>query len=108
MGLAIPQIGKVQLQVDQRMVLEFGGEEKFTVEFRGSWDRYKLVKQVTDTLSQQASNASVRMGIRADFEGGLAPDGDQFQTIRDVLVSLGVGKVFLDGQPQVAEGDGDE
>jgi hypothetical protein len=107
LGLAVPQIGKVQLQVDQRMVLEFGGEEKFTVEFRGSWDRYKLVKQVTDTLSQQASNASVRMGVRADFEGGLAPDGDQFQTIRDVLVSLGVGKVFVDGQPGTAEGGAD-
>ena len=104
LGLAIPQIGKVQLQVDQRLVLEFGGEEKFTVEFKGSWDRYKRIKQVTDALSQEASNASVRMGVRADFDGGLAPEGDQFQTIRDVLVNLGMGKVFIDGQPGATEG----
>jgi len=108
LGLAIPQIGKVQLQVDQRLVLEFGGEEKFSVEFKGSWDRYKRIKQVTDALSQEASNASVRMGVRADFEGGLAPESDQFQTIRDVLVNLGMGKVFVDGQPGAAEGGADE
>ena len=108
LGLAIPQIGKVQVQVDQRLVLEFGGEEKFTVEFKGSWDRYKRIKQVTDALSQEASNASVRMGVRADFDGGLAPEGDQFQTIRDVLVSLGMGKVFVDGQPGAGEESIDE
>ena len=79
--------------------------EKFSVEFKGSWDRYKRIKQVTDALSQEASNASVRMGVRADFEGGLAPDGDQFQTIRDVLVSLGMGKVFVDGQPGAEAGE---
>ena len=108
LGLAIPQIGKAQLQVDQRLVLEFGGEEKFTVEFKGSWDRYKRIKQVTDALSQEASNASVRMGVRADFDGGLAPEGDQFQTIRDVLVNLGMGKVFVDGQPGTTEGGASE
>jgi hypothetical protein len=108
LGLAIPQIGKVQLLVDQRLVLEFGGEEKFTIDFKGSWDRYKRIKQVTDALSQEASNASVRMGVRADFEGGLAPESDQFQTIRDVLVNLGMGKVFVDGQPGTTEGGADE
>jgi hypothetical protein len=109
LGLAIPQIGKVQLQVDQRLTLEFGGgEEKFTIEFKGSWDRYKRIKQVTDALSQEASNAGVRMAVRADFDGGLAPDSDQFQTIRDVLVNLGIGKIFVDGQPEAKEGLADE
>lgn len=104
LGLAIPQMGKAQLLVDQRLVLEFGGEEKFTVEFKGSWDRYKRIKTVTDALSQEASNAGVRMTVRADFDGGLAPDGDQYQTIRDVLVNLGMGKLYLDGQPGATEG----
>ena len=61
LGLAIPQMGKAQFLLEQRLVLEFGGDEKFAVEFKGSWDRYKRIKQVTDTLSQEASNASVRM-----------------------------------------------
>ena len=103
LGLAIPQMGKAQFQLDQQLVLEFDGGEKFQVEFTGSWDRYKRIKSVTDQLSQEASNASVRMAVRADFEGGLSVDGDQFQTIRDVLDSLGMGKVVVDGQPCRAE-----
>jgi hypothetical protein len=42
------------------------------------------------------------------LRAALAPDSDQFQTIRDLLVNLGVGKVFADGQPGAAEGDADE
>lgn len=103
LGLAIPQMGKAQYQLDQRLVLEFEGGEKFQVEFSGSWDRYKRIKSITDQLSQEASNASCRMAVRADFEAGLSVAGDQFQTIRDVLDSLGMGKVFVDGQPQATE-----
>ena len=44
LGLAIPQMGKAQYQLDQRLVLEFDGGEKFQVEFSGSWDRYKRIK----------------------------------------------------------------
>ena len=51
-------------------------------------------------MSQEATNASVQMAVRADFEGGLSIEGDQFQTIREVLDSLGMGKVSVDGQPQ--------
>ncbi|MCA9054889.1 MAG: hypothetical protein KDA75_13700, partial [Planctomycetaceae bacterium] len=100
LGLAIPQIGKAQYQIEQRLILEFEGGEKFQSEFRGSWDRYKRIKSVTDQLSQEASNASVRMVVKADFESGLPLEGDQFQTIRDVLESLAMGKVSVDGQPQ--------
>lgn len=106
LGLAIPQMGKAQFQVDQRLVLEFDAGEKFSVEFSGSWDRYKRIKSVTDTLSQEATNASVRMAVRADFDGGLSVESDQFQTIRDVLDSLGMGKISVDGQPQEGAGDG--
>jgi hypothetical protein len=100
LGLAIPQIGKATLFLEQRLVLEFGGGEKFEVNFTGSWDRYKRVKTLTDALSQEASNASVRLVLRADFEGpGLAVAGEQFQTMRDVFNSLGIGRVALDGEP---------
>lgn len=107
LGLAVPQMGKAQYQVDQRLVLEFDGGEKFEVKFAGSWDRYKRIKSVTDALSQEASNASVQMAVRAEFEGGLSIEGDQFQTIRDVLDSLGLGKILVDGQPQAKEAAGE-
>lgn len=99
LGLAVPQMGKAQYQVDQKLVLEFDGGEKFEVKFAGSWDRYKRIKSVTDALSQEAANASVQMAVRAEFEGGLSVESDQFHTIRDVLDSLGMGKIVVDGQP---------
>ena len=82
---------------------DFEGGEKFQVEFNGSWDRYKRIKAVTDQLSQEATNASCRMAVRAEFEGGVTVEGDQFQTIRDVLDSLGMGKMVVDGQVQAGE-----
>jgi Protein of unknown function (DUF499) len=103
LGLAIPQMGKAQYHLDQRLILEFDGGEKFEVSFQGSWDRYKRIKSVTDGLSQEASNASVRMGVRAEFDHGLMIDSDQFQTIREVLESLSMGKIFVDGQPKGEE-----
>jgi len=108
LGLAIPQMGKAKVQVVQRLVLEFGGGETFKVDFNGSWERYKRIKQVTDTLSQEASKASVSMDVRAGFEGGLAPDSDQFQTLRDVLNNLGMGRIFVEGLPASPEGGAHE
>ena len=92
LGLAIPQMGKAKFTLDQNMVLEFGDGENFKVNFAGSWDRYKRVKTLTDALSQEASNASVKLVLRAEFDTGLDVGGDQFQTIRDVLESLGIGQ----------------
>lgn len=103
LGLAIPQMGKAQFLLEQRLVLEFEGGEKFQVEFNGSWDRYKRIKAVTDQLSQEATNASCRLAVRAEFEGGVNVESDQFQTIRDVLDSLGMGKIVVDGQVQAGE-----
>ena len=108
LGLAIPQMGKAEVRIDQRLVLEFGGEEEFKLEFRGSWQRYKRIKQVTDALCQEASNASVRMEVRLEFEGGLAPASEQFQTVRDVLVNLGVGRILVEGVPARPEGSDHE
>jgi hypothetical protein len=100
LGLAIPQIGKAKVVLEQKMVLEFGDSEKFEVNFTGSWDRYKRVKALTDALSLEASNASVRLVLRADFEGpGLAVVGEQFQTMRDVFNNLGIGRIAVEGEP---------
>jgi hypothetical protein len=100
LGLAIPQIGKATLSLEQKMVLEFGDSEKFAIDFTGSWDRYKRIKTLTDALSQEATNASVKLLLRAEFEGpGLDVTGEQFQTMRDVFNSLGMGRIVLEGDP---------
>jgi hypothetical protein len=108
LGLAIRQLGKAAVSLEQKMVLEFAGGEKFSIDFTGSWDRYKRIKALTDALSQEASNASVKLELRAEFEGvGLDVTGEQFQTIRDVFNNLGVGRIVLEGDP-ATEGEGDD
>jgi len=104
LGLAIPQIGKATVSLEQKMVLEFGNGEKFSIDFAGSWERYKRIKTLTDALSQEASNASVKLVLRAEFDGaGIDVAGEQFQTMRDVFNSLGIGRIAVEGEP-VAEG----
>lgn len=99
LGLAIPQFGKATITLDLTMVLEFGPSEKLAVDFSGSWDRYKRIKSVTDALGQEASTASVRMVLRADFEDGLDASGDQYHTIRDVLAQLDMGRITVESEP---------
>jgi len=99
LGLAIPQMGKAKFSLDQNMVLEFGSDESFKVTFAGSWDRYKRVKTLTDELSKEASNANVKLVLRAEFDSELDVGGDQFAMIRDVLESLGIGKIAVEAVP---------
>jgi hypothetical protein len=99
LGLAIPQMGKAKFTLDQNMVLEFDSGESFKVTFAGSWDRYKRVKTLTDELSKEASNANVKLVLRAEFDSDLDVGGDQFTMIRDVLESLGIGKIAVEAVP---------
>lgn len=98
-GLAIPQLGTGTYQLEHRMGAEFGTSsdaERFSVDFSGGWDRYKRVKQLTDAFGQEASKVTVRTVLRVTWDGGLDVAGDQFQGIRDVFASLGIGKIGVD------------
>jgi hypothetical protein len=97
-GLAIPQMGKASFAVEQEMKAEFGAAERISVVFNGSWDRYKRVKTLTDAVGQEASNVSVRMVVRAGFDEPLRIDSEQFETIRDVLENLGMGKLTIEAE----------
>jgi hypothetical protein len=103
LGLAIPQMGKAKFTLDQNMVLEFGDGENFKVTFAGSWDRYKRIKTLTDDLSKEASNANVKLVLRAEFDSALDVGGDQFTMIREVLEKLGIGKIAVEAVPAAPE-----
>ncbi|MBC8448144.1 MAG: ATP-binding protein [Chloroflexi bacterium] len=99
LGLAVPQLGKGQFRIEQSFNAEFGEDESLSLAFNGDWDRYKRLKQVTDTLGQEASKLSARTTLRADFPEGLAVGSDQFQTIHEVFTTLGFGHMVLDAEP---------
>ena len=100
LGLAIPQLGKGEFHVEQRMIAEFAAGETFRVEFSGPWDRYKRLKQITDSFGQEASNVSVTTVLLACYPDGLEVGGPVFDGIRDVLTTLGLGKLVVDAEPE--------
>jgi hypothetical protein len=99
MGLAIPQFGKGEYRVELSLTGEFGREEYITADFRGGWDRYKRLKTVTDAFGQEATKVNVRMTVTADFPTALALEDAQYQTIRDVLTSLNMGRLEIHADP---------
>lgn len=104
LGLAIPQLGKGTFTVEQMMGCEFEEGEEFSLTFRGSWDRYKQVKSLTDAFGKTAKKVRVKMEVRAGFPDGLRPADDQFTAMKDVFVQLGFGKIELHAEPATEEG----
>lgn len=98
LGLAIPQLGKGQFQLQQNFGAEFAGEQ-LSVTFTGGWDRYKRLKTLTESFGQEASKLNVRTKLQVDFSDGLPVEGDQLRTIREVFASLDMGKIVLDAEP---------
>jgi hypothetical protein len=98
LGLAIPQLGKGQFFIEQNLTMEFGTVESLILTFKGSWDRYKRLKTVTDAFGQEASKLAVTTTLKADFPDGLPVDGAQYQTIRDVFTTLEMGKLTVDAE----------
>jgi len=101
LGLAVPQLGKGQYRIEQAFAAEFGkagDTERVKVEFTGTWDRYKRVKQITDEFGKETTQVNVRTSLLAAFPDGLALDSTQFQTMRDVFAQLGMGKIVAEAQ----------
>ncbi len=100
LGLAVPQLGKGQYRVEQTLGVEFGPGEQFSLNFSGNWERYKKVKTLTDNLGQEATKASAKTLLQAEFPEGLDVTSDQFQTAKDVFTNLGMGKLTLEAEPE--------
>ncbi len=99
LGLAIPQMGKGSFWVEQSLTAEFDEGEQIHVSFKGGWDRYKRLKQVTDTFAQEGRKFNARTTLNAEFPHGLEVMGDQFRTIHDVFSQMGFGHMAVSAEP---------
>lgn len=99
LGLSIPQMGKGNYWVEQSLTAEFDGAEQIHVTFKGSWDRYKRLKQVTDTFAQEGRKFNARTTLNAEFPQGLEVKGEQFRTIHDVFAQMGFGHMTVTAEP---------
>ncbi len=101
LGLALPQFGKAQFRIQQDLVLSFGtgGADSFTLGFRGGWDRYKRIKQLTDALCQEADELHATLRVNIAMEGGLEVKGQDLLSMREILETLGIGKTRIEAIP---------
>jgi len=110
LGLAIPQFGKGKYAIEQELIAEYRsekGDEEYSQKFRGSWERYKRLKSTVDSFAREADELKATMRVGAEFEDGLEVPGDQFTMIRDVLLTLEIGKVQVEVLPTTPdEGSG--
>ena len=96
LGLAVPQLPKGDYRVKQHLILEFGvgaADGLLKVEFTGEWSRYKRLKSVLEAQAGEATKPSVRFLLRATYADGLAPASTAYQSLRDVLVQLDLGRI---------------
>jgi len=99
LGMAIPQLGKVDAHVEQDLTLEFEGAGSLKMDFRADWDRYRRLKEVTDAFAADAEQLTTRTRLRLDYKDGLEVGGDQFQRMADVMAKLPFGRVQLHAEP---------
>lgn len=101
LGIAVPQLGNIQCSVEMKMAAEFGYSEKFIVDFKGNWDRYRRLRTITDVFGKEASKASINITLHIEHTDGLAVADKQFQDMRDVFTSLISGKMVVNAEPMV-------
>jgi hypothetical protein len=103
LGLAIPQLGRGEFLVEQNVGAEFGSAESLNVSYRGGWERYKRLKPVTDAFGQEATKFTARTTLTIRWPDGLAADGPELASIRDVFATLGFGRLVIDARPVAVE-----
>ena len=106
LGLAIPQLGQAQIHLSQEVQAEFGssdsGAESLALRYTGGWDRYKRLKAVSEAFAHEATKAHAKTRMTIAYAEGADVRGASFETLRDVLTTLGIGKIALEAQELVA------
>ena len=96
LGLAVPQFPKGEYRVDQQLVAEFGersADGSLRVRYEGIWDRYKRLRSTLEAQAGEATKVDARIVLAASFPEGIAPASGAFQTLRDVIVQLDMGRI---------------
>ena len=110
LALAVPQLPKGQYAVMHGMTAEFGvkGEDgSLQVEFNGDWARYKRLRSVLETQAEEAAKTKISLVLTATYANGLDTESADYQTMRDVLVQLDLGRIEVSAT-ELKETDGAE
>ncbi len=96
LGMAVPQFPKGVYRVVLQLVAEFGersADGSVEVRYDGLWDRYKRLRSTLEVQAGEATKVDVKIVLTASYPAGLAPGSQAFQTLRDVMVQLDMGRI---------------
>ena len=99
LGLVIPQLGKGEFRIEQSYKAEFGDGQYMSNNVALDWDLYRRLKQVTDALAQEAIKFATTTHLTARFPDGLDVQGDHFRTIHEVMTTVGLDTIKVEGEP---------
>ena len=94
----------VPAHLHQVISAEFEGNDSFHLDFRGPWERYRVLEQGLESLLQAASSLHARTTVVFEFDRGLAVPSDEYDTIRTILSDLPIGRVRVTAEPLPEDG----
>ncbi|MBN1878454.1 MAG: ATP-binding protein [Anaerolineae bacterium] len=99
LGVIIPQLNVPNLRVQlTNYAASFGVDEYITATADLSWERYRQLKQATDELSKTAAEFSGKITLILPFPDGLAVNGDTFRALHEVMTTVGLGPIRVEGE----------
>ena len=99
LGLVIPQLGKGEFDIEQTYNAEFDDRQYLSSKVALGWEFYRRLKQVTDALAQEATKFVAATTLTLRFPDGLDVEGDQFRTLHEVMTTVGLDTIEIEGKP---------
>jgi len=101
MALAVPQLPKATVSVDAYAALDLEDGTQFEFRYKGPWNRYRGFHDLLQKVKEdELRDATGRLELRLDFDGGLEVGGRDLSTIRDIFVQLDPGGMKLRAVPK--------
>ncbi|MFZ5915521.1 MAG: ATP-binding protein [Chloroflexota bacterium] len=99
LGLIVPQLGKGEFEVEQSYNAEFDSGQYISSKIALNWELYRRLKQVTDALAGEASKFVATTTLTLRFPDGLEVQGDPFRTLHEVMTTVGLDRIEIEGEP---------
>jgi len=102
-GLIIPQLGRGNYKIELQFSAEFAETETLTINYKGSWSRYKSLKPLVEGQTQTATKMMVKLTLSLDATQDelvvtVAPN-NALTRLNELATQLGLGRIKLIAKP---------
>ena len=99
MALAVPQLPKATKRVAVKGTFDLPGGDRMSIEYDGSWDRYRQISGTIQKAAKDADSATGHILLRLTFPSPVDPTGSEFGSIRDTFARINPGHVEVAATP---------